>query len=1002
MSENYIADAILECMGSSNEIANDILEHYGMLRRSGRYPWGSGDNPYQHSGDFLSRVEELRKIPGYSWTDTKGEFGPVGTVYKGDTAIAHEMGLSSGQFRAATEIAKEERRSEQVAIAVKLREDGHSLNAIAERMGFKNDSSVRALLDEDVHRRKSVAQNNADFLRKLVDEHGMVEVGKGTEIGFGVSKEKWAQSIEILRMEGYEVYPRRFEQKTNPGKHTTFSILCKPGTEYKDVYSKDLTANDIYFPANEYTSHDGGDTFDKKRVYPKSLDSKRMQVVYSEDGGGDKDGVIELRRGVKDLDLGDAHYAQVRILVDDTHYLKGMAVYADDLPDGIDIRFNTSKSKDVPVFGEKDNSVLKPIKRNKDGTPKEDPFGALLKEGINDPDNMDISKGGQSYYYDDNGKKQLSIINKTREEGDWTDWTDTLPSQFLSKQKKELVKRQLNITEDIKKSEYEGILDIDNPTVKKVMLEKFADSCDKAAETLKAAALPRQQWNVLLPLPSIKDNEVYAPNFKDGEKVCLVRFPHAGTFEIPYLTVNNRNKEGQRVITKNAADAVGVSKAVAEQLSGADFDGDTVLVIPTGGSVNISHSPKLKELENFDTKVEYGGKPDGTFKRLTKANQQTEMGKVTNLITDMTVLGATQDELAKIVKHSMVIIDAEKHGLDYQQSAKDNEYMTLKKKWQLHTNLEGKESTAAATILSRATNETNINKRRGSGWIDPETGRKVYAESGETYIKSKANKKEGTVSIINKYHDPDTDTDRYVETIVKKDTNEVLYKGTPTRSFKETPRTQKATQMSQVTDAYELLSPANNPIEIAYADYANAMKKMANTARLEILNTPGLKYDKEAAKKYSEQVDSLNSKLNISKKNAPLERQAQFIADTMEKEAIEKDPSLKESKKDLKKFRDQALKNARAQTGAKRTAIMISDDEWEAIQKGAISDNKLRDIMKFVDDERLKQLATPHSKNYLSPQDVARIKRLADSGYTNQQIAELFGVSSSTIYKNLQ
>lgn len=997
MSENYVADAILECMSSSNDVADDILAHYGIPRRSGRYPWGSGDNPYQHSGDFLSRVEELRKTPGYSWTDTEGKFGPAGTVYKGDTAIAHEMGLSSGQFRAATEIAKEERRSEQVAIATKLRKEGHSLNAIAEQMGFKNDSSVRALLDEDVNRRKSVAQNNADFLKKLADEHGIVEVGKGTEIGFGVSKEKWAQSLEILRMEGYEIYPRRFEQKTNPGKHTTFTLLCKPGTEYKDVYSQDLTANDIYFPANEYTSHDGGDTFDKKRVYPKSLDSKRLLINYAEEGGVDKDGVIELRRGVKDLDLGDAHYAQVRILVDDTHYLKGMAVYADDLPDGVDVRFNTNKKLGTPL-----TDVLKPIKRNKDGTPKDDPFGALLKDGINDPDDMDISRGGQTYYYDDNGKKQLSLINKTREEGDWTDWTDTLPSQFLSKQKKELVKRQLGISEDLKQSEYEGIMDIDNPTVKKVMLEKFADSCDKAAETLKAAALPRQQWNVLLPLPSIKDNEVYAPNFKDGEKVCLVRFPHAGTFEIPYLTVNNRNKEGQRVITKNAADAVGVSKAVADQLSGADFDGDTVLVIPTGGSVNISHSPKLKELEDFDTKLAYGGKPKGTFKKLTKANQQTEMGKVTNLITDMTVLGATPAELAKIVKHSMVIIDAEKHDLDYQQSAKDNEYMALKKKWQLHTNLDGKESTAAATILSRATNETNIPKRRGSGWIDPETGRKVYAESGETYIKAKENKKEGTVSIINKYHDADTDTDRYVETIVKKDTNEVLYKGDPTREFKEVLRTQKATQMSQVDDAYKLLSPANNPIEIAYADYANSMKKMANTARLEILNTPGLKYDKEAAKVYSKEVDSLNNKLNISKKNAPLERQAQFIADTLEKEAIEKDPSLKDNKKDLKKFRDQALKQARAQTGAKRNPIIISDEEWEAIQRGAISDNKLRDIMKYVDDERLKQLATPHSKNYLSPQDISRIQTLANNGYTNQQIAELFGISSSTVSKNLK
>ena len=41
--------------------SENILEHYGTKRHSGRYPWGSGDNPYQHSGDFLSRIETLKK-----------------------------------------------------------------------------------------------------------------------------------------------------------------------------------------------------------------------------------------------------------------------------------------------------------------------------------------------------------------------------------------------------------------------------------------------------------------------------------------------------------------------------------------------------------------------------------------------------------------------------------------------------------------------------------------------------------------------------------------------------------------------------------------------------------------------------------------------------------------------------------------------------------------------------------------------------------------------------
>lgn len=45
-----------------NQLTDDeYLLHYGTPRHSGRYPWGSGDSPYQRSGDFLSRVDELKK-----------------------------------------------------------------------------------------------------------------------------------------------------------------------------------------------------------------------------------------------------------------------------------------------------------------------------------------------------------------------------------------------------------------------------------------------------------------------------------------------------------------------------------------------------------------------------------------------------------------------------------------------------------------------------------------------------------------------------------------------------------------------------------------------------------------------------------------------------------------------------------------------------------------------------------------------------------------------------
>lgn len=287
------------------QIANDELMHYGIKRRSGRYPWGSGDNPYQHSGDFLSRVQELRG-QNFSFTDDKG------VTWKGDTAIAKSMGLTSGQFRTQLSLAREERRSDLVATAKGLRVKGYSLNEIAREMGFENDSSVRSLLNVNAEARMNQASKTAEFLKKQISEKGMIDVGAGVERGLGISRERLKEALYILEMEGYEVYGGRVPQQTTPGKLTTLKMLCPPGTAHKEIYNFENIHT-----IEDYISRDGGDSFEKAFVYPKSMDSKRLAIRYAEEGGKDKDGVIEVRRGVDDLSLGDSHYAQVRILVDD-------------------------------------------------------------------------------------------------------------------------------------------------------------------------------------------------------------------------------------------------------------------------------------------------------------------------------------------------------------------------------------------------------------------------------------------------------------------------------------------------------------------------------------------------------------------------------------------------------------------------------------------------------------------------------------------------------------
>lgn len=953
-----MASLIDEMLAAIKKSVGDVI-HEGVSKRdgapigSGRYPLGSGENPLQHPHDFYQRVQKL-KSQNLTWTDPND-----GKIYSGDAAVARAMGMkSTGELRAALSIAGEEIRSEQVAKAKHLRYDcGYSLQATAKEMGFANDSSVRSLLKEDSERRMNQARVTAKYLKERVDElatkdpegHGMVDVGNGVELQLNVSKEKLNEALYRLKYEGYETYGGGVPQVTNHGKQTNLKILCSPGTEHKEIYQFERI-----HPAQQDDKilTEDGTKIRKAFEYPASMDSSRLKIVYAEEGGIDRDGLIEIRRGVPDLSLksdvtgSDSHYAQVRILVDGTHYLKGMAVYSDDLPKGCDVRFNTNKKQGTPALGTGDNTVLKKIKND----PK-NPFGSLIKE-----------VGGQSHYIDENGEEKLSLINKRGDEGDWDEWQNKLPSQFLGKQSKSLIKNQLDLSIADKKAQFDEINNLNNPTVKKKMLLDFADDCDSSSVKLKAAALPGQRYQVILPLKDIGDKEVYAPNFKDGTTVALVRFPHQGTFEIPILKVNNRNAEGKKVITPNAKDAVGINQKVANILSGADFDGDTVMVIPMNDRVKITNQPPFEELKDFDPKIEYGGKPEGSFKRMTKHQTQLEMGKSTNLITDMTLKGAGKEDLIKATRHALVVIDAEKHNLDWRQSEKDNEILELKKKYQGTVDEKGTIHTGASTLLTRAKNEQDVIKRQGQPKIDPETGRLVYKDVDDPYYMKKITKKNGEVT------------------------------------YQQRVKQQKSTQMAEVDDARLLLSGDNHegtPKEKLYADYANQLKSFANQARLEYLATGKIEKNPTAEKVYATEVQHLDAQLRAAESNRPLERRAQIIANAQVQAKREANPDM--TKKEIKKAEQQALSEARLIVGAKRTPVEINEREWEAIQAGAISETKLKKILNHVDSDRMKELATPRAKSTLPKAKEQLIKAYAKSGYTNAEIAEFVGVSPSTV-----
>lgn len=894
-----------------NPIQEDILMHYGVKRRSGRYLWGSGDNPYQHGGDFLSRVEELQRLG------------------KSEKEIAQEIGLSTTDLRMQVRVAKHERRALQADRARSLRDDGKTLDEIASIMGFKNDSSVRALLNESTAENKNKARVTAEILKKELAEKGALDVGTGVERTLGVSTGVLQEALFILETEGYNRYGVGVPQVNDPKKRTITPVISVPEIDQREVYQN----LDLVKSVGEYHSSDGGESWDK-REYPASIDSSRVKILYGDEGGALKDGVIEIRRGVADLDLGDSHYAQVRILVDGTHYLKGMAMYSEDMPDGVDIVFNTNKHSGTPKM-----DVMKPIQADPDN-----PFGAFIKAN------------GQSHYIDADGTEKLSAINKLKEEGDWDKMSKNLSSQFLSKQPLQLIKKQLDLTYADAADEFAEICALTNPTVKRKLLLDFADECDSAAVHLKAAALPRQSTQVILPLNAMKETEIFAPNYRDGEQVALVRYPHGGTFEIPILTVNNKNPSAIAILGKNIRDAVGINPKVAERLSGADFDGDQVVVIPTGRGVKIQSTPALKDLEGFDPKTQYSTEGKTGVRLLSKgAATQRQMGEISNLITDMTLKGAPESEIARAVKHSMVVIDAAKHKLDYRQSEKDNGIAELRKRYQGYTDEDGKERGGASTLLSRRKQTVDVPERQGSGVIDPKTGRVVYKESGRTYVDPKTGK-----------------------TVLA---------------------TTKVSRIEALDDVRKLSSGTLQ--EEAYAEHANRMKALANQARLEYKATPTLKRSASAAKAFEPEVTRLMSALRVAQLNAPREREAQRIANARVKAKVQ-DNNITD-KDEISKIRRAAINDARVATGAsgKRTRITISDGEWTAIQAGAISDTTLSEILRYAEPKTVRERATPRATTQLSQARVNRIKALANSGHTNAEIAEALGISSSAVSKYL-
>lgn len=873
---------------------SEELAHYGILRRSGRYPWGSGKDKYQRSVSFQGMVQDLKK-QGLS-----------------ETEIARAFDMTTSQLRATKSMAANERKAEEVARCLSLKEKGLSNVAIGKKLGLP-ESTVRNYLKPNADARQDAAKSTADLVKSAVDKHKYVEFGSGVESILGVSATQLSTSVAMLQSEGYRVEHAHIRQ-VGTRESTNIKVLVAPGVTRRELMEH---LGDIH-TLGVAVKPDGTKLGLQKIT---SLDSSRLKVRYSEEGGTSMDGTIQIRRGLKDLNLGESNYAQVRIPVDGTHYLKGMAIYSDDMPPGVDVIFNTNKTRDTPKM-----DTLKKLKDDPDN-----PFGAVIKRQV---------------FYNDGGKDKLSPINIVNEEGDWNNWSKTLSSQFLSKQSIHMAKQQLGLAAKKRHEQFEDIMKLDNPAVRKRLLADFADGCDADSVNLKAAALPRQKSQVILPVPSLKPNEIYAPNFRDGETVCLVRYPHGGTFEIPTVTVNNKHAGARAILGRTPKDAIGIHPDVAERLSGADFDGDSVVVIPVNSQVKVKTSPPLKGLQGFDPKSAYPGYSG--MKKMGEKEKGKHMGVVSNLITDMTLGGASAEELARAVRHSMVVIDAAKHGLDWKTSEADNDIRGLKKKYQ--------GGHGAATLISRArgpvyVDEIRLRKASEGGPIDPATGKKVWIKTDRSY------------------------TDK---------NGKVIKAQTKTKKLKVT------------DDARELISDGNRPMEQLYAAYSNDMKALGNLARRELISTKLPRKNLDAARRYVKEVDELKAAIKLASMNAPRERQAQIIANAVIRA---KTADREVSSEEYKKISRQAIAAARLRTGASRkeSLIELTDRQWEAIQAGALSASAMEAVVRYSDMEKLSERAMPKANTAVSANVAMRAKAMARNGATTSEVADALGISTNTV-----
>lgn len=1055
---------------------NDFIAHVGTPQNfdndphgSGRYRQGSGERPHQHDWDLMARIDKIKATnPGIKPAEIAAQLGYYSTDRYGHIKYDKKTGEPIGSvvhLNAVTSLATNHIKQDEYW---QIKQYDNSIDPdtgkhytdtkIAKLMGLAGESSVR-------NKRKTGEKGNinrfeeiADRLQAEIDSKGVIDISKGVENYLDCSQADVRAAREILADRGYQFQSVVVPQISNANFETTVSCMCAPGTDTKRLFKNLDQIKQISEVEKTYDHDIDSAMTDKGANISPQVSLDRIKIIYGDEGGVEKDGLIEIKAvrdengklvaANPDLSLGNARYAQIRIAVEGNRYIKGMAVYTEGLENDIVVNSNKASKKGV-------DGALKQMERNKDGTIADNPFGAST---VNAQTVMRDRFGKPILDADGNQiKSAINFVgadkNDAHIEGRWGQWSKNLPAQFLTDLPYNVIKKQLKLQAQIYEENLKEIQSLNNPTVKKNLLIDYGDQLDSASCELKGAPIGGQKTRVLLPMPSLKDNECYCPGLDNGTTVALARFPHQGRWEIPILKVNNNNPEGRAMIG-DGADAIGLNHHNHGVLSGADSDGDTCIVIPmtkknkaTGEfdkAVEVYNMPSPEgkmyignnkdtdyvnvRISEFDTSAAYGldnprfanmyrtkidkntGKEvkEPTYKYFkTESAKGKEMGVISNLLQDMRLKGCTDiDELIRADMYSMVVIDAKKHKLNYEQAKADYGIDELVNKYQRKI-VNGVEKVGgASTLITQASSPSNQNLRavwKGTekGAIDPETGKKIFKAPFKTTEVKATGPEFVRVPGSNRYL-KDAEGNKIQATwtgkVVQNEDGSYSYEpgtGKGKWVYKEQDRKENIPKMQLTDDAHTLLSSKPNKIELLYADYANHCKALANQARKLSLQEKAIEYNPEANKKYATEVKELNEALINAKKNAPRERAAQILA-TSEYHAILNAKGSEMDNEDKRKLKGQCLSSARKRCNANKDRVQFTEKQWEAINAGAIKKTTLDDLLKNADKDNYMQLALP-KQSRISDSKKASILNLYAAGWSYEQIAEREGISTGSV-----